>query len=122
MRIQDEFACFSFLFLFFFFWPHLQHMEVPRLGVELELQPPAYTTGTATQDLSHVCDLHHSSWQHQILNPPVRPGIKFTSSWILVKFVSAEPPWKLQEHLLLLLLLLLLLYNSIIDLHSSFNF
>ena len=28
---------------------HLQHMEVPRLGVELE--PPAYTTATATPDL-----------------------------------------------------------------------
>ena len=28
------------------------HMEVPRLGVESELQPPAYTTATATRDLS----------------------------------------------------------------------
>ena len=45
------------------------HMEVPRLGVKLELQLPAYTTATATQDLSHVCDLHYSSEQHQILNP-----------------------------------------------------
>ena len=44
-------------------------MEVPRLRVELELQLLAYTTATATQDLSHVCDLPHSSWQHQILNP-----------------------------------------------------
>ena len=45
------------------------HMEVPRLGVELKLELPAYTTATATQDLRHVCDLHHSSRQHQILNP-----------------------------------------------------
>ena len=44
-------------------------MEVPRLGVELELQLLAYTTATATWDLSSVCDLHHSSWQCQILNP-----------------------------------------------------
>ena len=44
-------------------------MEVPRLGIELELQLLAYTTATATEDLSHVCDLHHSSRQHQILNP-----------------------------------------------------
>ena len=43
-------------------------MEVPRLGVELELQLPAYTTATATQDLSHVCKLHHSAQQHRILN------------------------------------------------------
>ena len=33
----------------FFLGPHLQHMEVPRLGVKLELQLPAYTTATATQ-------------------------------------------------------------------------
>ena len=29
---------------------------------------PAYTTAIATSDPSHVCNLHHSSWQHQILN------------------------------------------------------
>ena len=28
-----------------------------------------YTTATATPDPSHVCNLHHSSWQCQILNP-----------------------------------------------------
>ena len=45
------------------------HMEVPRLGVESELQLLACTTATAKQDLSRVCNLHHSSWQHQTLNP-----------------------------------------------------
>ena len=44
-------------------------MEVPRLETESELQLPAYVTATATQDPSHVCDLHHSSRQHRILNP-----------------------------------------------------
>ena len=44
-------------------------MKVPRLGVKLELQLLAHATATATQDPSHVCDLHHSSWHHQILNP-----------------------------------------------------
>ena len=44
-------------------------MTVPRLGGKSELQLLAYTTATATRDLSHVCDLHHSSRQHQILNP-----------------------------------------------------
>ena len=44
-------------------------MEAPRLGVQWELRLPAYTTATAMQDLSHVCDLHHSSRQCQILNP-----------------------------------------------------
>ena len=38
-----------YLFIYFFFLgPHLQHMEVSRLGVESELQLPAYTTATAT--------------------------------------------------------------------------
>ena len=44
-------------------------MEVPRLGVESELQLLAYITTTEMQDLSHICDLHHSSLQCQILNP-----------------------------------------------------
>ena len=60
------------LFFFFFFGlllgPYLQHMEVPRLGVESELQLPAYTIATAISDPSHVCDLHHTPQQHQILN------------------------------------------------------
>ena len=44
-------------------------MQVPRLGVQSEQQPPAYATATATRDPSHVCDLHHSSQQRGILNP-----------------------------------------------------
>ena len=45
-------------------------MEVPRLGVELELQLQVYTTATAISDPSHVFDLYHSSRQRWILNPP----------------------------------------------------
>ena len=52
-----------------FLGPLPQHMEVPRLGVHLELQLPAYATATATQDPSHVFDPHHSSRQRRILNP-----------------------------------------------------
>ena len=53
--------CNVILFLFFFFsglrpW----HMEVPRLGAELELELPAYTTAIAMPDPSCVCNLHHS--------------------------------------------------------------
>ena len=44
-------------------------MEVPRLGVKSALQLLAYTTATAIRDLSHVCDLHHSSQQHRIPHP-----------------------------------------------------
>ena len=43
-------------------------MEVPRLGVQAELLLLAYDRATATPDPSHICDLHHSSWQHWILN------------------------------------------------------
>ena len=59
-----------FYFIFILFLRlHLWHIQVPRVGVELELQLQAFTTATATRDLGHICDLHHSSWQHQILNP-----------------------------------------------------
>ena len=44
-------------------------MEVPWLGVELELQLTACAMATAMQDLSCVCNLHHNSWQCWILNP-----------------------------------------------------
>ena len=45
------------------------HMEVPRLGVEWELQLPAYAT--AVWDLSCVViyTVHHCSLQRQIFNP-----------------------------------------------------
>ena len=45
------------------------HVEVPRPGVQLELQLPAYTTARATRDLSHICNPHHCSRQRRILNP-----------------------------------------------------
>ena len=66
---------FSFLAFLknFFLGPHLQHMEVSRLGLESELQLLAYITATATPDLSHPCKLHHSLRQHQILNPLSKP-------------------------------------------------
>ena len=48
---------------------HPRHMEVPRLGVELELQLLAYATATARPDTSCICNLHHSPRQHWILNP-----------------------------------------------------
>ena len=71
----------SFFFFFFlsfflllvllllFLGPLPRHMEVPRLGVESELQPPACARATATQDPSCICNLHHSSRQRRILNP-----------------------------------------------------
>ena len=45
---------FEIIIIFFFLGPHLWHMEVPRLGVELELQLLVYTTATATPNPSHI--------------------------------------------------------------------
>ena len=60
---------FSFFVLFCFLGLHLQHLHVPRLGVESELKLPAYTTATAPWDPGCVCSLCHSSRQCQILKP-----------------------------------------------------
>ena len=45
----------SFFFFFFFFGGvYSQHMEVPRLGVELELHLLADATATAMQDQTYM--------------------------------------------------------------------
>ena len=46
-RLADS-SDLAFYLFFVFVGPHPWHMEVPRLGVESELQMPAYTTATAT--------------------------------------------------------------------------
>ena len=58
-----------FYFLFYSLGLQVQHREVPKLGIDSQLQLPVYARATATPDPSHVCDLHHSSRQCQILNP-----------------------------------------------------
>ena len=61
-------------------------MDVPRLGVEMELQLPAYTRATATWALSLIYDLHHSLLQHWLLNPLSeardRTCILMDTSWV----------------------------------------
>ena len=81
------FPPFCLFFPFFFFLGlHLWHIEVPWLGVKLELQLPTYTTATATRDLSCICDL-----QPQLMampDPkPTEQGQE--SSWILVRFLTS---------------------------------
>ena len=46
-------------FFFFFLLLHLQHMEIPRLGVESEPQLQAYGTATACHPLSEYRDQTH---------------------------------------------------------------
>ena len=86
---KDEFVLTYLPFLFFFcfsFWflgPHWQHMKVPRLGVELELQLLAYATATVIWDPRGTCSLYCSLQQCQILNPLSEVRIKPASSWII---------------------------------------
>ena len=71
---------------------HLWYVEVPRLGVQLEPQLPAYATAIATQDLSCICNLQHSSWQHWILSPVSEAK---DQTHILMGFLTTEPQWEI---------------------------
>ena len=97
---------FFFFFFSFSLRPHLQHMEVPGLGVESEQQLPAYPTAiaTATPDPSLIWNLYHSMRLCQI--HWVRPGIEPTFSWTLVWFLTswAIPGTPNQQILIKLLL------------------
>ena len=75
----DLFMC---LFVCLFLCPHLQHVGVLGLHAELELQLLAYTTAHGKAESLTHCE---------------RPGIEPTSSWILLGFVTAEPPWELLD-------------------------
>ena len=59
-------------------------MEVPRLGVQSELQLRAYATATGTDSKSELqlAAFAGSSTHRQ------RPGIETTSSLILVRFLT----------------------------------
>ena len=63
--LKSDFVCF-FLFLF---------MVVPgacgssQARCRIRTAAEAYTTATASLDLSHICNLNLSLWQHRILNP-----------------------------------------------------
>ena len=82
--------CLSFLGL------PLRHVEILMLGVKLELQPSADAAAMAAQDLSCICDLHHSSRQCQILNPLSeardRTCILMDTSQVHCRCATAGPP------------------------------
>ena len=89
------------LFFFFpfchFFGPLPRHMEVPRLGVESELLPPAYARAAATQDPRHIYDLHHSSRQRRIVNPLSKARDRTPQG-----FINTEPRRELRVGILIL--------------------
>ena len=71
---------------FFFLGPHLRHMEVPRLGVKLEL---------------HLQPMPQPQPQpHWILIHWVRPGVKPASSWLDVGFLTCWATTGLWRHFL----------------------
>ena len=84
----DLVKCGFFFFFLIFFQLHQQHREIPGLGAESGLQPPVYTMPqqcriramSATYTTAHGNDGSPTHW--------TKPGIRLTSSWILVGFVN----------------------------------
>ena len=81
------------IFFFCFLGPHPRHMEVPRLGVESELQLPAYTTATATPDPSSICDLCLSLQSHWILN-----SLSEARNWTCIVIDSSQVCYQLSHN------------------------
>ena len=57
------------LYYFAFLWPRPQHMEAPRLGIELEPQLPPMTQPQQREILASSSTYTRSSQQCQILSP-----------------------------------------------------
>ena len=93
--------CFLFLFCFVLFCslgPHPWHVEVPRLGVQSELQLLSFATATATSETSCICHLYHSLRQCWILKPLSRAGDRtrnlMVPSWICFRCTTMGTPYK----------------------------
>ena len=103
----EAFILFYFLL---FLGPHLRHMEIPRLGFELELQLLAYATDTAT--LIQATSVTHTTAHGNAgsLTHWARPGTEPEFSWILVGFLKSwamkGAHWSLWEEGFFLFLLL----------------
>ena len=85
---------FQFLFFFFFFFcffratPAADGSSQARSQIRAALL--AYSTALGTQDLSHICDLHHSSWKCWILNPRSEARDR---THILIDTSQVQFPW-----------------------------
>ena len=104
---KRQMSCICLSLFIFFLGLHLQIMEVPKPGVELELQLLAYATATATRDPSFICNLHYSSWRHQILKPlsKVRDWthILLDASGVHYCWATMGTPLKKKSHICLLM-------------------
>ena len=89
-------------------------MEVPRLGVKLELQLPAYATAIATPDL------HRNSWKCWILNPlsKVRDRICILmyTSWVHYPWATSETPYSFLLMVIQLLIVILVFLWEVVSL------
>ena len=89
--MEGKHSCFVpclFFFFFFFLRPHLRHLEVPRLGVEMELQglpmPRSWQHSIWAKSVTYTTACGNT----RFLTHWARPGIKSTCSWILVGFLT----------------------------------
>ena len=94
LLIHSSIKIMCFFCFCFFFQLHLWHMEVPRLGVESELQLPTYTTATAMPDRALTVNYMAALGNAGSLTHWARPGIKPATSWILVGFIRH---WAMKE-------------------------
>ena len=85
----------SFLKIFLLF--RATHIAYGRLGVEMKLELLAYTTATAMQDPSGICDLHYSSQKCWILNPLSRVRVRTSNlmdtSYVCYHWAPEGPPF-----------------------------
>ena len=89
----------TFLFFFFIYFLLFRATPAARGSSQTRGQIRAYPTATAMQDLSHVCSLHHRSWQHQIADPLSEPRdrtrILMNTSRIHFLFATMGTPKKI---------------------------
>ena len=88
----------------------------------MELQPLAYATATATPDLSHICNLRHSSGQCQILNPLSEARDRTCVLMDAVRFISAEPQRELLSIYFIHYSVFVILASQFFPPHSGFTY
>ena len=81
------FLLFCFV-LFFFLWP------TPMAYGSSQARGQIRAMAATMWDPSHVCNLHHSSWQCQILNP-LSETRNWTCNLMETSFISAVLKWEL---------------------------
>ena len=101
-HVSESFTVKWPFFFSLFFGLHLWHMEVPRLGVK---SYQSYSCRPMPQPQQHqiraVSAAYTTAYGNaRSLTHWARPGIEPASSWILVRFISAEPQRELLKWLL----------------------